>query len=146
MFLFQDSTSQKDKEIFLTEVNKIRAEGCKCGNEYYNPAKAVVWNITLEKTALLHSKDMQNNNYFNHISKTGKTPADRLKAQSYKYWSFAENIFAAQGYTPTPQEVVNAWKNSPTHCKNLMNNTVDEMAVASFKGYYTQLFGSRQTK
>ena len=144
--LFLTQTDPATKDTFLTEVNAIRQEGCKCGSEYFKPAAPVIWNETLEKTAYLHSKDMNEKKYFSHTSKNGDTPAQRLKKQNYVYWSFAENIFSAQGYTPSPKEVVLAWKNSPTHCKNLMNDTVKEMGVGIYKGHYTQLFGSRQTK
>lgn len=144
--LFAFQTSGDIREEFLREVNSIRTRGCTCGGDYFGPVGPVTWNETLEKTGFLHSKDMQNHRYFSHISKRGKSPADRLKTQGYKYRSFAENLFAAHGYTPSVQEVVNAWKNSPGHCKNLMNNTVSEMGVGIYKGYYTQLFGSRQTK
>lgn len=145
-YWFLSQTEPNIKDSFLTEVNAIRAEGCTCGSDYYKPTSPVVWDETLEITAYLHSKDMSEKNYFSHISKNGDSPVQRLKKQKYFYYSFAENIFAAQGYTPTPQEVVLAWKNSPTHCKNLMNDTVKEMGVGIYKGYYTQLFGSRQTK
>lgn len=136
----------QEQTDFLNEVNQIRTQGCQCGDNYYKATNPVIWNSTLEKTALLHSKDMQTKKYFSHYSKNGDSPAKRLQAQGYKYWSFAENIFSAEGYTPPIKEVVNAWKNSPTHCKNLMNDTVTEMGVGVYKGYYTQLFGSRQTK
>jgi len=146
VILFAFQTSPDARSEFLREVNAIRAEGCRCGGEYFGPAQPVTWNATLEKTGFLHSKDMQTRNYFSHFSKKGKSPADRLRAQGYNYRSFAENLFAAKGYTPTVHEVVTAWKNSPGHCKNLMNNTVSEMGVGIYKGYYTQLFGTRQTK
>lgn len=139
-------TSRDARKEFLAEVNAIRTQGCQCGKDYFGPTHPVTWNETLEKTGFLHSRDMQSHRYFSHFSKRGKSPADRLKAQGYRYSSFAENIFAAEGYTPSTREVVNAWKNSPGHCKNLMNNTVREMGVGIYKGYYTQLFGSRQTK
>lgn len=146
ILLFALQTSQNLRDEFLQEVNSIRTGGCTCGGEYFGPVSPVIWSEALEKTGFQHSKDMQTHRYFSHISKKGKSPADRLKAQDYKYRSFAENLFAAQGYTPSVREVVNAWKNSPGHCKNLMNNTVSEMGVGIYKGYYTQLFGSRQTK
>lgn len=132
-----------DKDAFLLEVNKIRQEGCMCGDVYYKSAQVVVWNSTLAKTSYLHSKDMAANNYFSHVSKSGQTPIDRLKKQKYHYKSFAENIFRAIDYTPEPKEVVMAWKNSPTHCVNMMNPDYVEMGVGEYKGYYTQLFGKR---
>ncbi|MCD8540951.1 MAG: CAP domain-containing protein [Leadbetterella sp.] len=143
-FLLQ--TSRDARAEFLQEVNAVRTQGCTCGGEYFGPVNPVTWDETLEKTGFLHSKDMQTRDYFSHFSRRGKSPADRLKAQGYHYRSFAENLFAAKGYTPSVSEVVSAWKKSSNHCKNLMNNTVSEMGVGIYKGYYTQLFGSRQTK
>ncbi len=142
--LFTD-IDQKTKQEFLQEVNNIRKEGCDCGGTYYKPTHEVVWNNILENTAYKHSVDMEKNNYFAHVAKNGKTPADRLKENKYIYRSFAENIFYAKGYVPSPKEVVLAWKNSPTHCKNLMDDKVVEMGIGIQKGYYTQLFGTRQT-
>ena len=144
LLLFQSSADIRRE--FLTEVNALRTAGCTCGSTYFPPTHPVIWNETLEKTAFLHSKDMQTRGYFAHYSKKGKSPADRLKAQGYRYRSFSENLFAAEGYVPTVQEVVAAWKNSPSHCKNLMSTTVLEMGVGIYKAHYTQLFGSRQTK
>lgn len=131
---------------YLNYVNEIRGNGCECGGQFYPAVPPVRWNKTLEKTAALHSKDMADKKYFSHISKRGKNPGDRLKAQGYRFSAYAENIFFAKGYTPSSQEVVLAWKNSPSHCKNLMNPAVSEMGVGIQGGYYTQLFGSRQTK
>ena len=142
VFLIQNEDNLT-KQSYLEEVNRIRMEGCTCGDKYFGPTTKVVWNETLEKTAIAHSIDMKTNNYFSHISKNGETPADRLKKNNYNYSSYAENIFSASGYTPTTKAVVLAWKNSPSHCENIMNTMVTEMGVGIYKGYYTQLFGSR---
>ena len=131
---------------YLKFVNEIRGNGCECGGQFYPAVPPVTWNKILEKTAALHSKDMADKNYFSHISKRGKNPGDRLKVQGYRFYSYAENIFFAKGYTPSNREVVLAWRDSPPHCKNLMNPSVSEMGVGIYGGYYTQLFGSRQTK
>lgn len=142
-FLLYWNSLDNQREAFLNEVNKIRAEGCDCGGEYFKPVLPVRWDDTLEKVAYGHSKDMAVNKYFAHIGKKGDSPADRLKQHKYFYRSFAENIFQAIGYKPTPYEVIEAWKNSPTHCKNLMNDTVDEMGIGVYEGFYTQLFGKK---
>ncbi len=42
-----------DQQIILTEINKIRKTGCKCGNKYYPAVKPLVWNDTLLASAWL---------------------------------------------------------------------------------------------
>lgn len=129
------------KDEFLKYVNKARSEGRKCGTQYFAATKAVVWNASLEKAAYLHSKDMFENKYFSHISKNGSDPSARILAQNYEYKAYAENIYAASGFTPTPEEIITQWINSPTHCVNIMTPDFKEMGVGGFQNHWTQLFG-----
>jgi uncharacterized protein YkwD len=128
---------------FLKLVNKARSEGRKCGTQYFAAANPVNWNINLEKAAYLHSKDMFENKYFSHVSKNGVEPSARILAQNYFFKSFAENIYAASGFMPTPEEIIKQWVNSPTHCANIMNPDFKDMGIGGYQNHWTQLFGSK---
>ena len=128
---------------FLKLVNKARSEGRKCGTQYFAAANPVNWNINLEKAAYLHSKDMFENKYFSHVSKNGVEPSARILAQNYFFKSFAENIYAASGFTPTPEEIIKQWVNSPAHCANIMTPDFKDMGIGAYQNHWTQLFGSK---
>jgi uncharacterized protein YkwD len=140
---FIEEKSVSVNEDFLKLVNKARSEGRKCGTQYFAPTSPVSWNSDLEKAAYLHSKDMFENKYFSHVSKNGVEPSTRILAQNYLFKSFAENIYAASGFSPTPEEIIIQWVNSPTHCANIMTPNFKDMGIGGYQNHWTQLFGSK---
>lgn len=129
-----------NKTTILRLVNKFRSTGGKCGDTFYPAAPALTWNDQLEQAALVHSKDMQTRKYFNHYSPEGNNAGERIDAVGYRWMTFGENI--GLGYK-NENEVVEAWKQSPGHCKNMLNPKYKEMGVARVGQYWTQNFGSR---
>jgi uncharacterized protein YkwD len=140
---FIEEKSESVNEDFLKLVNKARSEGRKCGTQHFAPTSPVSWNSDLEKAAYLHSKDMFENKYFSHVSKNGVEPSTRILAQNYLFKSFAENIYAASGFSPTPEEIIIQWVNSPTHCANIMTPNFKDMGIGGYQNHWTQLFGSK---
>lgn len=132
-----------EKEV-LSLVNKARSSKRKCGGKTYTQAKALKWNSKLALAAERHSTDMSKRNYFDHISKSGKSPSARIKAVGYKYKAMGETL--AAGYT-SPKAVVNAWLKSPGHCKILMSKSYTQLGVGHYSGkgkyvhYTTANFG-----
>lgn len=129
-----------NKSKVLRLVNDIRNKGCQCGDTWYGPAAPLVWNDQLEAAAQSHSNDMLSRNYFAHRSPEGKNAGFRIEQAGYKWLSYGENI--GMGYRDET-EVVQAWKSSPSHCKNLMNGNFKDMAVARNGQYWTQTFGKK---
>ena len=103
---------------------------------------------SLSTAAYLHSKDMAEQNYFNHTSLDGRTFDQRIAAAGYtNYTSLAENIAYASG-VPDAAKVYNMWKNSPGHYANLMGDFSDAgLGVYSKNGvtYYTLDLGKSRT-
>lgn len=85
------------------------------------------------------SQDMQTNKYFSHTSPTFGSPFDRMKALGIAYKGAGENI--AQGQR-SPQEVVQAWMDSPGHRANILNGKFTHIGVGYVKtgNYWTQQF------
>ncbi|WP_295126169.1 CAP domain-containing protein [uncultured Chitinophaga sp.] len=127
-----------NKDSLLLLVNETRAKGCNCGGVQMAPVGNVTWNDLLEYAAVKHSKDMSDNNYFNHNSRNGATPGARLDAVGYRWNAYAENI--AKG-PKDAAAVIAGWIKSPDHCKNLMNGSFKEMGVGRYNEYWTQEFG-----
>lgn len=139
----EEKTLLTSKEEFLKYVNQARVKNRKCGSQNFAAALPVIWNSSLEKAAYLHSKDMFENKYFSHISKNGTDPGARILAQNYPFKFYAENIYAAAGFKPSPAEIIEQWLNSPMHCVNIMTPHFKEVAVGEYNNYWTQLFGSK---
>jgi uncharacterized protein YkwD len=129
-----------DEAKLLQLVNTLRQEGCTCGNTVMSAVPPLVWNNLLAKAAYDHSKDMNQNNYFSHTSKDGRNPAQRISAVGYNWTSYGENI--AWGY-PSEEAVIDGWRKSEGHCKNMMSSNFTEMGVGRSGDYWTQVFGRR---
>lgn len=93
----------------------------------------------LSKVAREKSRDMQVNNYFDHNSPTYGSPFDMMRSYGIDYRTAGENIAMGQR---TPQEVVNAWMNSPGHRANILNGDFTHIGVGYVEqgNYWTQQF------
>lgn len=96
----------------------------------------------LRSIATLKARDMKDNNYFDHTSKTYGTPFQMLQDFGVHYSAAGENIAAGQR---TAEEVMNAWLNSSGHRANILNKNFDTIGIGYVEGgqygtYWTQLF------
>lgn len=88
-------------------------------NDYREQANLppVTLDAHLSRIADQHNRDMAERGYFAHCSPDGDCLADRLQEQGYQARVWAENLAAGQA---TPQDVLQAWHESPAHRKNLL--------------------------
>lgn len=91
-------------------------------------------NKFLDKAALAKANDMFKNQYFEHNSPDGVTPADLVKANGYSYIVTGENLIL--GNFASEKELVQAWMNSPGHRANILNKRYTEIGVALVKGTF----------
>ncbi len=93
----------------------------------------------LSKVARTKSQDMKDKNYFDHNSPTYGSPFDMMKSFGISYKSAGENI--AMGQT-SPEQVVQAWMDSPGHRENIMNSSFTHIGVGHVASgnYWTQMF------
>ncbi|WP_238016761.1 CAP domain-containing protein [Dactylosporangium sp. AC04546] len=118
----------------VTLTNNYRtAHGCK----------ALRIDTRLVAAARAHSTDMVSKSFFSHTGSDGSTFVQREVRAGYTKGASAENI--AWGYR-TPQDVVNAWINSPGHRANILNCSSVAVGVGvAYKTngtpYWTQDFG-----
>lgn len=105
-------------------------------------------NAELDAAAQEKATDMFVNNYFDHVSPTGTTPWNWLDKNGYDYHYAGENL--AINFT-NAKEQHEAWMQSPTHRKNILNPKYAEIGVAVQKGFIegnesvitVQVFGLR---
>jgi uncharacterized protein YkwD len=131
----------------LALVNEHRASGASCGSVAMPAVPPLVVDAALRRAARCHCLDMATHNYFDHTSKDGRSPWDRITAAGYTGFGNAENIAAGQS---TPASVVGSWMSSTGHCDNVMSAGSNEIGVgyafaasASYGHYWTQDFGKR---
>ncbi|MCW2099430.1 UNVERIFIED_ORG: uncharacterized protein YkwD [Pseudomonas psychrophila] len=139
--------AQAEGQKVLELVNSARTQPRQCGTQAFAPTGPLTWNATLETAAQTHTRDMANNNYFDHKDRTGGTPGDRAELAGYIAQQIGENIAAG---LDTPRKVVDGWLASPGHCANIMNPQFRELGAAyatdpkSDAGiYWTALFGTQ---
>lgn len=136
----------REEEAMVQMVNDFRAMGARCGARSYGPAGPVTMNAELRAAARGHSTDMADNNYFDHTSRDGRSPWDRIREAGYQGSGVGENIAAGNA---SAQATFQQWVNSPGHCANMMNGSANEMGLgyavgdARFRHYWTQVFGRR---
>ncbi|MBN1484501.1 MAG: CAP domain-containing protein [Chloroflexia bacterium] len=103
----------------LVAINRARYEQGRLPPLRLNPL--------LSEAAQLHSQSMAEDDFFGHKGRGDTSPWDRIGVQGYTCWFvLAENV--GVGYTD-PEEVVQAWMNSPQHRANLLNTEVREAGV-----------------
>jgi uncharacterized protein YkwD len=109
-------------------VNRHRA-GRRC--------PALTWDDRAARVAYGHSEDMRRNRYFDHRSRDGRSPFDRLDAAGVRWMSAAENIAQNGG---APAAVVQAWLNSPGHRENIQNCAFTHHGVGVSGDRWTHVF------
>jgi hypothetical protein len=113
---WQDAWAEYEEEV-RELVNQQRFLGATCGNS--------------PKPGGLHSQDMADRNFFDHVNPDGDDPFDRMADAGFSGAEpWGENIAAG---APTPEIVVQGWMDSPGHCENIMFPAYRVIGV----GYYT---------
>ena len=87
----------------------------------------VTYNARLDAAAQGHADDMVARGYFSHVTPEGLTVEDRIRAQGYDPVAFGENIAGRQ---QNDSEVLQAWRDSPSHNRLLLADSVDEFGLA----------------
>jgi len=92
--------------------------------------------VNLKLTAAANAKidDMLKNQYFEHVSPSGRGPAELVKDENYEYILVGENL--ALGNFSNDADLVAAWMNSPGHRANILNSRYTEIGVAVRKGIF----------
>ena len=91
----------------------------------------VTLNESLSSAARAKAADMFANQYWAHVSPSGRQPWDFIKESSYSFSAAGENL--ARDFSTTP-EMVDAWMGSPSHKANIMNPNYTEIGIAVVNG------------
>ncbi|MBZ5713624.1 CAP domain-containing protein [Nannocystis pusilla] len=135
------------EEDILAAVNQVRAQGANCGGKGdFGPAGPLTMDPALRCAARMHSKDMNDRDFFDHTNPDGEPPWDRMGKAGYGNYSNAgENI---AGGSPDAAGTMDQWMNSDGHCANIMNPDFEHIGVGYYPGgqwghLWTQVFGAK---
>jgi uncharacterized protein YkwD len=89
----------------------------------------------LRAAAESHAQDMIAADYFEHVSPSGVTPVDRMRASGYipneqVGYVVGENLAWGTLSLSTPQAIVAAWVASPGHLANILESHYVETGIA----------------
>ncbi len=116
--MYLDSNLATQEKLIFHALNATRAINGK------NP---LVYDTEFAKVALYHSKDMADNNYFDHTSPNGEEFTDRLEKFGFSPYGAGENIALAN--------VVNGyyfndlWYNSEGHRENMLYDEFTNIGI-----------------
>ncbi|RSK26909.1 hypothetical protein EJF36_08525 [Bacillus sp. HMF5848] len=97
----------------------------------------VLWDEKTAEVAYMHSKDMNEYNYFSHTSPTAGGLSDRLKKNDIFFKMAGENIAAK--YVDGLAAVA-GWVNSAGHRETMFNGEFSHLGVGVYERYFTQNF------
>ena len=138
-----------EQELAVVDlVNQHRAAGVDCGaGGKKPPAPPLTLEPRLHCAARVHSADMSERAYFDHVNPDGEDPFDRMAKAGYNFLQAGENI---AGGPDAAAAAVAGWLKSPGHCANMMDPGYTEIGVGFYEGsgpytyYWTQTFGRPQ--
>jgi len=89
----------------------------------------------LEAASESHTEDMIATDYFDHVSPSGSTPVDRVRAAGYipnstVDYVIGENLAWGTLSLSTPQAIVSAWIASPGHLANILESHYIDTGIA----------------
>lgn len=100
--------------------------------------KPLIESSVLDIAAAQKLQDMLQKQYFAHFSPDGISPWHWFEVNKYTYTHAGENL--AIGFFD-PKAVVTAWANSPSHRRNLVNESYREIGVAVEQGKINDMSG-----
>jgi uncharacterized protein YkwD len=135
---FGDAPTNPDETVLTNLINELRANGQKCNETQYEAVPALTFSTTLNEIAKSHANYMDSIDELTHTGENNAEIGERALAGGYNYTVIAENL--ARGYADE-ESVVAAWKDSGSHCVNMMNPDVREMGVGTSGAYWVMVYG-----
>lgn len=101
----------------------------------------------LTETAKAHSRDLAKHDRISHYGSDGSNPWDRVERSGYRPQLAAENVGTGQ---LSIKEVMQGWKDSPGHNKNLLLPDASNIGIAlvyapktEYKTFWTLILGTK---
>ncbi|GAA2882586.1 hypothetical protein Acy02nite_04830 [Actinoplanes cyaneus] len=96
----------------------------------HNRVRAGCSRVTVDRRLIVaanrHASYMARNNHFQHTSRKGQDPGQRVTGAGYRWSLYRENLALGQD---SPWEVVAGWMTSPEHRANILNCRLHQMGI-----------------
>ncbi len=137
-------------EIINPETYALRVHDEVNESRLRNGLPALIWLEDLAELAQLHSQNMAQNRFFNHVDTDGL----RVSARQRKYQpqlllsGIGENLYRSQSSSRIfdPKRSAQSWMNSPGHRENILNQNFTHGGVGVYlkddRIYVTQVFAT----
>ena len=130
--LAQNPCAQLTPAAALAQVNAARERGALCGARGgMAPAAPLLWNAQLQAMAEVQAAWLADHGALMHQGRNGETLRQRAADAGYSYARVAENVAQGQG---SLAQALAGWTASESHCENLYDSAVSEMALACVPG------------
>jgi uncharacterized protein YkwD len=86
-------------------------------------------NARLQSAAEVHSLDMAQRKFFEHLNPDGVQPAARIVRAGYPPILVGENLAWGEEERSTPAEIVHSWMGSPGHRANVLQARYVEIGI-----------------
>ena len=130
-----DATLEQRERFILSEINRLRAE---------RGLSQLRLNSELCSIARSHSSDMAEYGYLAHTDSLGRDFGERLGSKIVAPYQAGENI-GRNNFSNSARVVVEDWRQSPNHLKNILNKKFAETGIGVAVDsdglvFFTQIF------
>lgn len=122
---------------FAARITAARGTGRDCGAASFASTGPVGWSDRLAEAARDQSRHLARTGRLSHSGRGGSTLGERIRAAGYQPRAWAENVASGQ---PDAATVIDAWLDSPGHCRNIMNPAYSEIGAAAVRGSDGRLY------
>jgi uncharacterized protein YkwD len=99
---------------------------------------ALTQSSPLDRAAAGYARAMVDQRFFDHVSPSGSTMLQRIKAAGWVAasgsWTVGENIAWGSGSLGTPASIVDGWMHSAGHRANILNGSFAEIGIGIADG------------
>ena len=89
----------------------------------------------LQRAAERHARDMVRRRYFSHTTPEGRTFDERLVAYTHGFtWKVGETLAWGGRSKATPEAIVRAWLDSPSHRRVLLDADYRDVGIGVVRG------------
>lgn len=125
------------EDDMLEIVNEHRTRGANCGGVSMPATQALRSDPALRCAARLHSRDMNERDFFDHTNPDGDGPGVRMAEAGWEGRGWGENI---QSGSNTAEGAMSSLMSSPGHCRNIMDPDFTHAGIGVDGTKWTQVF------
>jgi uncharacterized protein YkwD len=137
--------AEVEQELFRF-LNFARESGFACAEEASAPLPPLQLRPELRCAARLHSRDMRERNFFDHVNPDDEGPEERMRAAGATFAVAGESIaqdLEMPEFDDPYQALSGLFAEDGSDCRNVMDGRFEAVGVGMFQGLWTLDFTGR---